>query len=633
MSSSNVATGFPTDASAFFNVVRAHTIQGTFCDPYYGGNANFAGWDLIGYPGVRLAVTQDEQRPQCPAVADAHVRLRLPDVFRQSSRTRGAGAGRRPSWRLSSQKTDVVIVGLGAVGGVAALPLVAGGTGRRWPRGGIVAAHRGLRARRVAKQLSWLAAVGAEGQPRDPDASAECLGAVFATSDDSSDDECRRRHLASLLGTELAAEPVGLQGRQRDDAALRRLSNPQGIDRRGLAVRARGTRAVLRPRRTRNRRLRKGRQHQRPHRSRREHFRRSARARVSDAAAARVRLHRHDGGRRARKLGWHAFPGPAAINSRNYQNRTGCVYHGFCSRGGCHVNAKGSTAVTTIPKAVNTKRLSVVTEAHVIRVDVNDNGRVTGVSYLKGGTEYFQPADVVLLASYTYENVRLLLLSKSKAFPNGLSNNHGQVGRHYFSHNTGASCSALFPAIAEQLVRSARPGRRRRQLGGRQLRPCRPGLHRRRKSLGLLRPAADWRREHEHLRQGTTVGLGMEGVHQGERRPREHRLSSEDDVAVRGQLPRSRSGRERSPGLSRVPHHRRVQGQRTRRSPRSSRTRWPSGIGRPAPSPPRRGPSGRWDPPLTHTAARAWATTPRRTWSTGGDFRTRSPTSVCSGRR
>ena len=39
----------------------------------------------------------------------------------------------------------------------------------------------------------------------------------------------------------------------------------------------------------------------------------------------------------------------------------------------------------------------------------------------------------------------LLLLSKSKAYPNGLSNNHGQVGRHYFSHNTGARVTALFP--------------------------------------------------------------------------------------------------------------------------------------------------------------------------------------------
>ena len=57
----NAATGF-SQSSAFFNLVLAHTLQGTFCDPYYGGNANFAGWDLIGYPGVRLAVTSDEQK-------------------------------------------------------------------------------------------------------------------------------------------------------------------------------------------------------------------------------------------------------------------------------------------------------------------------------------------------------------------------------------------------------------------------------------------------------------------------------------------------------------------------------------------------------------------------------------------
>jgi len=58
----NVASGFVPDASTFFNLVRAHTIQGTFCDPFYGGNAGFAGWDLIGYPGVRLAVTANDQR-------------------------------------------------------------------------------------------------------------------------------------------------------------------------------------------------------------------------------------------------------------------------------------------------------------------------------------------------------------------------------------------------------------------------------------------------------------------------------------------------------------------------------------------------------------------------------------------
>lgn len=62
----NVATGFWPDAATFFALVRAHTIQGTFCDPYYGGNANFVGWDLIGYPGLRMAVGEDEQRMGVP---------------------------------------------------------------------------------------------------------------------------------------------------------------------------------------------------------------------------------------------------------------------------------------------------------------------------------------------------------------------------------------------------------------------------------------------------------------------------------------------------------------------------------------------------------------------------------------
>jgi gluconate 2-dehydrogenase gamma chain len=58
----NVATGFAPNSAAFFNLVLSHTIQGTFCDPYYGGNANFVGWDMIGYPGIRVAVAEDEQR-------------------------------------------------------------------------------------------------------------------------------------------------------------------------------------------------------------------------------------------------------------------------------------------------------------------------------------------------------------------------------------------------------------------------------------------------------------------------------------------------------------------------------------------------------------------------------------------
>ena len=147
-------------------------------------------------------------------------------------------------------------------------------------------------------------------------------------------------------------------------------------------------------------------------------------------------------------LGWKPFRPPAAINSEEHDGRPGCVYHGYCSRGGCHVQAKNSTAVTTIPAALKTKNLTVFDRAQVTRIGVDANGRATGVTYLRGGKEYFQPAATVLLGSYTYENTRLLLLSKSKAFPKGLSNNGGQVGRHYFGHWVAAGNGgviALFP--------------------------------------------------------------------------------------------------------------------------------------------------------------------------------------------
>jgi len=56
------ATGFTGSPAAFFGMVRTHTLQGTFGDPFYGGNANFVGWDMIGYPGVRTNVSAEEQR-------------------------------------------------------------------------------------------------------------------------------------------------------------------------------------------------------------------------------------------------------------------------------------------------------------------------------------------------------------------------------------------------------------------------------------------------------------------------------------------------------------------------------------------------------------------------------------------
>ena len=81
----------------------------------------------------------------------------------------------------------------------------------------------------------------------------------------------------------------------------------------------------------------------------------------------------------AKSLGWHPFTAAAAINSRTYQNRGACMYHGFCNRGGCHVDAKASTLVTTIPRAQKTGRFEVVPLAHVTTIEADGSGRVTEV--------------------------------------------------------------------------------------------------------------------------------------------------------------------------------------------------------------------------------------------------------------
>jgi gluconate 2-dehydrogenase gamma chain len=66
----NRATGFAPSSAAFFELVLGHTLEGTFGDPHYGGNQGYVGWELIGYPGLRLAVTAEDQRMNAALESD-----------------------------------------------------------------------------------------------------------------------------------------------------------------------------------------------------------------------------------------------------------------------------------------------------------------------------------------------------------------------------------------------------------------------------------------------------------------------------------------------------------------------------------------------------------------------------------
>ena len=88
---SGTATGFTGGSAAFFALLLSHTHQGTFGDPYYGGNANFVGWDLIGYPGVRTMVTvADQQRLEKGELKTNHRSAYDYDSFTKATAKTGA---------------------------------------------------------------------------------------------------------------------------------------------------------------------------------------------------------------------------------------------------------------------------------------------------------------------------------------------------------------------------------------------------------------------------------------------------------------------------------------------------------------------------------------------------------------
>lgn len=136
-------------------------------------------------------------------------------------------------------------------------------------------------------------------------------------------------------------------------------------------------------------------------------------------------------------LGLSPFTQPSGIVSRAWtdphgNHRGGCLYCGFCTRFGCEVDAKASPLNTHLPVALNSGNYEVRTQAKVLRIETGNDGLATGVTYVDShGREHFQPADVVVVSAFTLENNRMLLLSRSKAHPNGIGNDRGRVGRNY----------------------------------------------------------------------------------------------------------------------------------------------------------------------------------------------------------
>jgi choline dehydrogenase-like flavoprotein len=133
------------------------------------------------------------------------------------------------------------------------------------------------------------------------------------------------------------------------------------------------------------------------------------------------------------ELGWHWWPASLAMPSVPYQSRPACVRRGTCMWG-CPEGAKGSTDTTHWPRALR-DGARLITGARVREICVSREGLATGAIYIdREGKERRQDASIVILAANGVGTPRLLLLSRSAGFPDGLANSSGLVGRRLMLH-------------------------------------------------------------------------------------------------------------------------------------------------------------------------------------------------------
>lgn len=135
--------------------------------------------------------------------------------------------------------------------------------------------------------------------------------------------------------------------------------------------------------------------------------------------------------RAAKKLGLHSQPAPMAILSQPFNNRLPCMHCGFCMSFGCEYGAKSSTLASMIPLAEASGHCEVRPQCAAFRLETNLGGRVTQVLYYdREGKEQAQRTKAVVLAANGAESPRLLLMSESSRFPDGLANSSGKVGKY-----------------------------------------------------------------------------------------------------------------------------------------------------------------------------------------------------------
>ena len=151
----------------------------------------------------------------------------------------------------------------------------------------------------------------------------------------------------------------------------------------------------------------------------------------------------------AESLGYKPFATPTATMTRPYTNPYRltlgqCILGGYCGGFACSMGARGSPLTTVVPALLKHQNFELRPHANVIRINLDsDRKQAVGVTYVDAaGQEIEQPAELVILAAYTFTNTRLMLLS-GIGTPYDPASNKGVIGRNY-SYQTMGKIALFF---------------------------------------------------------------------------------------------------------------------------------------------------------------------------------------------
>jgi choline dehydrogenase-like flavoprotein len=166
-------------------------------------------------------------------------------------------------------------------------------------------------------------------------------------------------------------------------------------------------------------------------------------------------------------MGRTVTPYRAGVTTDGVKNRyrSRCLGRGACGRrpGGCDIHAAFDSPTGLIYPAMDTGNLTLRTNsiAHEVLVDPN-TGKARGISFVDAVNHktYEAKAKVVILAASTLESARLLLLSKSRQYPNGIGNSSGHVGHNFCEHVMGPGVTGLVKELVgtEPTLDDGKPG-------------------------------------------------------------------------------------------------------------------------------------------------------------------------------